>query len=79
MFIHLFLGTYRFGVNNDFWASNKSIFGQPVRKSIIKLIQNYKMMRIRAFMGFIPLNDAIKLFPAYAEKKGYKPILYESS
>jgi hypothetical protein len=32
------------------------------------------MMRIRAFIGFIPLNDAIELFPGYARRNGYHPI-----
>ena len=73
MIIHLLFGTYHFGVNNSAWVSWNSLFGKPAICSIIKSIQNFKLMRTRAFIGFIPLNDAIKLFPVYAKNNGYKP------
>lgn len=74
MLLHLFFRTYHFGVNNDDWEQHRSIFGLPLPKAITRLVLNYKMMRIRAFIGFIPLNDAVRLFPGYAKKHGYQSI-----
>lgn len=74
MLLHLFFRTYHFGVNNDAWEPHRSLFGLPFHKTVKRLVVSYKMMRIRAFIGFIPLNDAIKLFPGYARKHGYHPI-----
>ena len=71
---HLLFRTYHFGVNNLSWEPHRSIFGLPFYKIIPSLLLNYKMMRIRAFIGFIPLNDAIQLFPGYARRNGYHPI-----
>jgi hypothetical protein len=74
MILHFAFRTFHFGVNNDLWVKNKSLFGRSLIKSILTFRKNYKMMRIRAFSGFIPLEDAIRLFPGYAKKHGYKPI-----
>ncbi|MCP3926605.1 MAG: hypothetical protein GY714_28935 [Desulfobacterales bacterium] len=74
MGFHLVFRTDHFGVNNDLWQKNKSLFGKSILKSILTFWTNYKMMKIRAFSGFIPLNDAIRLFPGYAKKHGYKTI-----
>ncbi|MBF0202757.1 MAG: hypothetical protein HQK67_00255 [Desulfamplus sp.] len=74
MVIHLLFKTKRFGVNNQLWAEQDSLFGEPCLTGWSQAIKNYKMMKIRAFSGFIPLNQAIDLFPEHAAKHGYKPI-----
>ncbi len=71
MLVHLFFGTHRFGINNDTWGGHRSLYGTA---PFTNLIASYRSMRRRAFLGFIPLNDAIRLFPGYAKKHGYKPI-----
>ena len=72
MIVHLLFKTRRFGVNNRGWSNHPSIFGNPL--GITHTLKNYRMMKIRAFSGFIPLNDAIEIFPAHAKKHGYKAI-----
>ncbi|MFO7883859.1 MAG: hypothetical protein R6U68_03470 [Desulfobacteraceae bacterium] len=74
LIIHLFFKTNHFGVNNRFWSPHYSIFGAKRLKGVTQVVKNYKMMRIRAFSGFIPLNDAIDLFPDFAEKNNYRPV-----
>ncbi|MBF0234491.1 MAG: hypothetical protein HQK65_15840 [Desulfamplus sp.] len=74
MILHLLFRTRRFGVNNVLWARHDSLFADPWPRGIARVVKNYKMMKIRAFSGFIPLNDAIKLFPEHAARHGYKPI-----
>ena len=74
MLVHLFFGTDHFGVNNELRAGHRSLFAMPLARLITRLPANYRGMRRRAFLGFLPLNDAIKLFPGYAEKHGYKAI-----
>lgn len=74
LILHLLLGTGRFGVNNQLWARQESIFSKKGFKKITSILTNYRMMKIRAFSGFIPLNDAIELFPGHAEKHGFKRI-----
>lgn len=74
MVVHLLFKTRRFGVNNQLWAERDSLFGISWYKGWSHAIKNYKMMRVRAFSGFIPLNQAIELFPEHAQKHGYKPI-----
>ncbi|HKK91556.1 MAG TPA: hypothetical protein VJ936_09145 [Desulfobacteraceae bacterium] len=74
MVVHLLFKTTHLGVNNRVWSSHPSVFGQRGVKGFTQVIKNYKMMKIRAFSGFIPLNDAIDIFPGHAEKHGYKPI-----
>ncbi len=74
MLIHLLFGTFHFGVNNDLWNYHHSLYGYSKWKILIRIISNYKMMRIRSFIGFIPLNDAIKLFPDYSKKNNFKHI-----
>ncbi len=74
LLMHLFFRTYHFGVNNLSREPHRSLFGLPFYKAIMRLVLNYKMMRVRAFIGFIPLNDAIRLFPGYARKNGYHQI-----
>jgi hypothetical protein len=50
------------------------MYGVPTkdRFNLFKIIKRYKMARTRAFCGFIPLNEAIKMFPIYARRNGYK-------
>ena len=74
LILHLLLGTCHFGVNNQLWARQESIFGKKGLRRITSIPTNYRMMKIRAFSGFIPLNDAIELFPRHAEKHGFKRI-----
>lgn len=74
MVLHLLFGTSNFGVNNKLWSESGSIFASKGFKKITCLIKNYKMIKVRAFSGFIPLNDAIDLFPNHAEKYNYKKI-----
>lgn len=74
--IHVVFGTYRFGVDNH-WKSNfDSMFGISVkdRFSIKEIILRYKAARARAFCGFIPIEDAVRLFPLYARRNGYDKI-----
>ena len=56
LIIHLLLGTYKFGVNNDTWWHHRSLFGVPLRDRLkpSKILLRYRMMRIRAKCGFIP-------------------------
>ena len=77
MIIHLLFRTSHFGVNNKSWSSRASVFGAPGIQGLLRVRQNYEMMKIRAFSGFIPLNEAIKMFPRYAKKHGYSPIVPE--
>ncbi len=74
MIVHLLFKTKRFGVNNQLWSQHNSVFGASGIKGFTHIIKNYNMIKIRAFSGFIPLNDAIDLFPEHAKKYGYKPI-----
>jgi hypothetical protein len=66
--IHLALGTRHFGVNNRVWSKDHSIFSVHFYKGILNFPGRVKMMKKRAFMGFMPFRDAKKLFPGYAEK-----------
>lgn len=77
MIIHLWFRTYRFGVNNSWWSDWDSMFGLPFRKRF-HLIQSYKLMRLRAEIGFIPQHDFVDMFPIYCWKKGIKKVNYES-
>lgn len=74
MVIHLLFKTQRFGVNNQLWSNYDSLFGDSCLTGWIGAIKNYKMMKVRAFSGFIPLNQAIEIFPEHAKKHGYRPI-----
>lgn len=74
MVIHLIFKTKRFGVNNQLWAERDSLFGVSWLTGWSQAIKNYKMMKVRAFSGFIPLNQAILMFPNHAQKHGYRPI-----
>ncbi|SLM28994.1 conserved hypothetical protein [Desulfamplus magnetovallimortis] len=74
MILHLLFRTKRFGVNNMEWSQQDSLFGQSWIIGFAGLLKNYKMMKIRAFSGFIPLNDAIALFPEHARRNGYHAI-----
>ena len=71
LIFHLFFRTYHFGTNNKFYKKERSIFGKNIFFSIVHLKQNYKMMKVRSFLGFIPLKFAKKLFPKYAKKHKY--------
>ncbi|MGM0418477.1 MAG: hypothetical protein ACQEQS_07130 [Thermodesulfobacteriota bacterium] len=66
--IHLAFGTRHLGVNNRFWDKDDSVFCVPFYKGILTLPRRVKMMKKRAFMGFIPFEEAAKLFPDYALK-----------
>lgn len=72
--IHILFGTYKFGVDNQWRSSVRSMYGVPSkdRFNLFKIIQRYKMARTRAFCGFVPLSDAVKMFPIYARRNGYK-------
>ena len=74
MIVHLLLKTRRFGVNNQAWYHENSIFGASPARGFSQILKNYKMMKIRAFTGFIPLNEAIEMFPYHAKKHGYRSI-----
>ncbi|MBF0113095.1 MAG: hypothetical protein HQK74_10225 [Desulfamplus sp.] len=74
MVIHLLFKTKRFGVNNKLWSERDSIFGVSCFTGWSQAVKNYKMVKVRAFSGFIPLNQAIDLFPKHAKKHGYKSI-----
>lgn len=74
MIIHLIFKTKHFGVNNLPWSSHPSVFGSTFPPGVFRVLKNYRMIKIRAFSGFIPLNDAIEMFPLHARKHGYKPI-----
>ncbi|MDY0132781.1 MAG: hypothetical protein RBR53_08935 [Desulforegulaceae bacterium] len=68
---HLGLGTRHFGVNNKLWSKDSSIFSVPFYKGILTFPGRIRMMKKRAFMGFMPFNEAKRLFPLYA-KKNYR-------
>jgi hypothetical protein len=74
MVAHLLFRTGHFGVNNTLWSTHRSLFGARRPGHVLNLARNYRMMRLRAFSGFIPLNQALGLFPGHAVKHGYKPI-----
>ena len=76
MILHLLFKTRRFGVNNNLWAQpmQRSLFSLPFPMGIVHAFKNYNMMKIRAFSGFIPLNDAIDIFPDHAARNAYHPI-----
>lgn len=69
--VHLAFGTRHFGVNNRFFWGDHSIFEQRGIRKIWGVTERIAMMKARAFMGFIPLEHAVRLFPGYAEKNGY--------
>ena len=69
--VHLALGTGHFGVSNRFWSPDGSLFEKRGIRRIFGLSERIRMMQARAFMGFIPLKDAIRIFPGYARKHGY--------
>ena len=65
---HLAFGTRHLGVNNKLWDKDTSVFYVPFYKGIINFPLRIKMMKKRAFMGFIPFEEAAELFPGYALK-----------
>lgn len=68
---HLAFGTKHFGVNNTLCSPGPSIFARKGLGKFLGLFERIAMIRARAFMGFIPLEDAVRLFPKYAVKNGY--------
>jgi len=68
---HLLFGTYHLGVNNFWWSRYPSVFGRSNKWNIMRLFLSAKMMRARCFMGFIPLDDAARIFPGYARSHGF--------
>lgn len=71
LLVHLLFGTYRFGVNNFWWSKHPSIFGRSNKWNPFRLVMSARMMRARCFMGFIPLDEASKIFPGYAKSHGF--------
>ncbi|TYT74346.1 hypothetical protein [Desulfobotulus mexicanus] len=69
--LHLAFGTAHFGVNNQNFSADHSLFRVKGLKKITGLPGRIRMMRARAFMGFIPLKDAVRIFPGYAKRHGY--------
>lgn len=69
--IHLALGTRRFGINNKLWCKDHSIFSVPFYKAVWSLPTRIRMMKKRAFMGFLPQEEAGQIFPEYY-RKNYK-------
>lgn len=64
--VHILLGTYYFGVNNQWWAHGMaSMFGIPVHKRTPRRIfWNWRGARFRAIACcFVPRDRATKLFP----------------
>lgn len=65
--VHLLIRTNRFGVNNEWWCRFDSMFGWPVWQIILGIIMirpivdNYKMMKYRARIGFVSLETLRKL------------------
>ncbi len=55
--VHLLFKTKRFGVNNQWWASFDSLFGARRLSDRFRLIRNYKLMKIRAKIGFLPEKE----------------------
>jgi len=68
--IHLLFRTYRFGVDNKWWNEFDSIFGLPISKRW-NIKENFQLMRLRCWIGFIPREVAEVLFPFYARKYGH--------
>ena len=81
--IHILLGTYKFGVNNQWWSSFPSLFGIPFYKRTPRRIwKNYEGARFRAVVcHFVSAETAEMLFPNYIAriKKGLKRKNYEHS
>lgn len=69
--VHLLLATAHFGVNNRNLSPDFSLFGKSGLAKFGGIPGRIRMMRARAFMGFIPLKDAVRLFPGYAVRHGY--------
>lgn len=69
--VHLVFGTKYFGVNNRLFSKDHSLFERRGIWKIRGIFERIAMMKARAFMGFIPLEDAVRLFPDYAAKNGY--------
>ncbi|MCB9494369.1 MAG: hypothetical protein H6681_02860 [Desulfobacteraceae bacterium] len=65
---HIGFGTKHFGINNKIWVKDHSVFSVPFYKGLFLFPNRFKMMKKRAFMGFLPFDDAKKLFPGYARK-----------
>lgn len=65
---HLMFGTKHFGVNNKLWSKDSSLFHVPFYKGIFTLPMRIRMMKKRAFMGFIPISEAKDIFPEYYDK-----------
>ena len=66
--IHLAFGTKHFGINNRLWSNDSSVFSVPLYKGIADFPKRVRMMKKRAFMGFLPFNEAASIFPEYAKK-----------
>lgn len=77
--LHLALGTAHMGTNNRNWCPDASLFHRKGLAKIIHIPGRIRMMRARAFMGFIPLKDAVRLFPRYARENGYTDLAERKS
>ena len=73
--IHLLLGTYKFGVNNQWWSDFPSLFGIPLyKRTPRRILQNYRMAKFRAIhCFFVTTETAWKLFPKDMKKKYGSP------
>ena len=66
--IHLLFRTKRFGVNNQWWNSFDSMFGVGNLRKIYdiltlkQILNNYRMMKFRAKIGFLSYKDYDKIF-----------------
>lgn len=65
--IHLAFGTKHFGINNKLWSNDSSIFSVPLYKGLFQFPSRIRMMKKRAFIGFLPYDEAKNLFPEYAK------------
>jgi len=61
--LHLLLGTYRFGVNNDWWSPFDSMFGIPLAdRTPERILENFRRMKFRSKIGFVDGKTYSDLF-----------------
>ena len=66
LIIHLLLGTYYFGVNNQWWVDFPSMFGKPwyLKINPFQIRRNYKGMEFRAVACYFVAKPWL-LFPKH--------------
>jgi len=69
--LHLAFGTKHFGINNQLWGRDHSLFGVSFMEGLFTFPKRIRMMKQRAFMGFLPYEEASLIFPEHA-MKNYK-------